>query len=347
MRASTAPAASGHDGLLGQEAAMSEGTALAIAAFGLTKRYGKSTALCDVSLQARAGTVTALLGPNGAGKTTTVRILSTLLRPDAGTARVGGYDVAHDPERVRARIGLTGQSLSVDGKLSGPENLAMVGRLHRLAWPVVRERSARLLEVFDLGGAGRKAVRAYSGGMRRKLDLALSLMAEPAILFLDEPTAGLDPASRHALWEIIHGLVGRGTTVLLTTQYLDEADALAGSVVFIDAGRVVAAGTPAELKARSGQAQFNLIAVTDADFIRLTAALGGRAVVTDQARRTVRVAVQGTGLDGIREVNAITGAAARAGAGIERFSLREPDLDDVYFQLTGHARPAGAAGDAG
>src|SRR5580704_9322872 len=317
----------------------------AIEAVGLTKRYGKTVALRDVSLQATAGTVTALLGPNGASKTTIIRILSTLLRPDAGKAWVGGYDVVREPERVQARIGLTGQSLSVDGKLSGPENLAMFGRLHRLAWPVVRERSARLLDIFDLSGAGTKAVKAYSGGMRRKLDLALSLMAEPSILFLDEPTAGLDPASRHALYEIIRGLVGRGTTVLLTTQYLDEADALAGSVVFIDAGRVVAAGTPAELKARAGQAQFDLIAATDADVIRLTAALGTLAVVTDRARRAVRVALQGRGLDGVRELNAITGVAERAGAGIERFSLSEPDLDDVYFQLTGHARAAGAAGD--
>jgi ABC-2 type transport system ATP-binding protein len=346
MRAGKAPAARGHDALLGPEAAMTGANELAIAASGLTKRYGKTAALRDVSLQARAGTVTALLGPNGAGKTTMVRILSTLLRPDAGTARVAGYDVARDPERVRGRIGLTGQSLSVDGKLSGPENLAMFGRLHRLAWPVVRERSARLLDVFDLGGAGGKAVKKYSGGMRRKLDLALSLMAEPPILFLDEPTTGLDPASRHALWEIIRGLVGRGTTVLLTTQHLDEADALASSVVFIDAGQVVATGTPAELKARAGQAQFDMIAATDADVIRLAAVLGGLAVVTDQARRAVRVAVQGTGLEGVRELNAITGAAVRSGAGIGRFSLREPDLDDVYFQLTGHARPGGAAGDA-
>ena len=322
------------------------GTSQAIVAAGLTKRYGKTPALCDVSFQASAGTVTALLGPNGAGKTTMVRILSTLLRPDAGTAWVGGYDVAREPERVQAYIGLTGQSLSVDGKLSGPENLAMFGRLHRLAWPVVRERSARLLDVFDLSGAGKKAVKTYSGGMRRKLDLALSLMAEPPILFLDEPTTGLDPASRHALWDIIRGLVGRGTTVLLTSQYLDEADALAGSVVFIDAGRVVATGTPAELKARAGQARFDLIAASDADVIRLTAALGALAVVTDEARRAVCVAVQGNGLEGIRELNAITGAAVRAGASIERFSLHEPDLDDVYFQLTGHARPAGAAGDA-
>src|SRR6202050_4088829 len=163
---------------------MTDGNEPAIAAAGLAKRYGKTAALCDVSLQARAGTVTALLGPNGAGKTTTVRILATLLRPDAGTARVGGYNVAREPERVRARIGLAGQSLSVDGKLSGPENLAMFGRLHRLAWPVVRERSARLLEVFDLGGAGKKAVKAYSGGMRRKLEHPPILMAETPLLVL-------------------------------------------------------------------------------------------------------------------------------------------------------------------
>jgi len=319
----------------------------AIEAVGLTKRYGKTVALSDVSLQATAGTVTALLGPNGAGKTTVVRILSTLLRPDAGTARVGGHDVQREPERVQACIGLTGQSLSVDGKLSGPENLAMFGRLHRLPWLVVRERSARLLDVFDLGDAGKKAVKTYSGGMRRKLDLALSLMAEPPILFLDEPTTGLDPASRHALWDIIRDLVERGTTVLLSTQYLNEADALADSVVFIDAGRVVATGTPAELAARAGQAQFDLIAASDADVIRLTAALDAFAVVTDVARRAVRVALQGRGLAGTRELNAITGAAARAGASIERFSLHEPNLDEVYFQLTGHARPAGAAGAAG
>jgi daunorubicin resistance ABC transporter ATP-binding subunit len=314
----------------------------AIAAHGLTKRYGQTTALSDASLQARAGTVTALLGPNGAGKTTMVRILSTLLRPDAGKALVGGYDVTREPERVQARIGLTGQSLSVDGKLSGPENLAMFGRLHRLPWPVVRERSARLLDVFDLAGAGKKAVKTYSGGMRRKLDLALSLIAEPEILFLDEPTTGLDPASRHALWDIIRDLVTHGTTVLLTTQYLNEADALAGSVVFIEAGRIVATGTPAELKARAGQAQFDLIAASAADVVRLTAALAAARHRTDVTGRVVRVAVQASGLQGIRELTAITETATRSGAQIERFALREPDLDDVYFQLTGRPRPTRA-----
>jgi daunorubicin resistance ABC transporter ATP-binding subunit len=314
----------------------------AISAVGLTKRYGPTTVLSDVSFEASAGTVTALLGPNGAGKTTMVRILSTLLRPDAGTALVGGYDVTREPERVQARIGLTGQSLAVDGKLSGPENLAMFGRLHRLPWPVVRERSARLLDVFDLAGAGKKAVKTYSGGMRRKLDLALSLIAEPEILFLDEPTTGLDPASRHALWDIIRDLVTRGTTVLLTTQYLNEADALAGSVVFIEAGRIVATGTPAELKARAGQAQFDLIAASAADVVRLTAALAAARHRTDVTGRVVRVAVQASGLQGIRELTAITETATRSGAQIERFALREPDLDDVYFQLTGRPRPTRA-----
>jgi daunorubicin resistance ABC transporter ATP-binding subunit len=275
--------------------------------------------------------VTALLGPNGAGKTTLIRVLATLLRPDSGQAQVGGHDVLRDPERVRSLIGLTGQSLAVDGKLSGPENLAMFGRLHHLPWPEVRKRSARLLEAFDLGGAGKKAVKTYSGGMRRKLDLALSLIGEPSILFLDEPTAGLDPASRHALWDIIRGLVRQGTTVLLTTQYLDEADALADAVVFINAGEVVATGTPAELKGRAGQAQIDVVAASDADFAQLTAALAGFRTVTDIARRTVRA-----GVEDIGALGDIAAAAARAGARVQSYDVRQPDLDDVYFQLTGH-----------
>jgi daunorubicin resistance ABC transporter ATP-binding subunit len=307
----------------------------AITVIGLVKQWkakdGKTAGLGGVSLQADAGAVTALLGPNGAGKTTLIRVLATLLRPDSGQAQVGGHDVLRDPERVRSLIGLTGQSLAVDGKLSGPENLAMFGRLHHLPWPEVRKRSARLLEAFDLGGAGKKAVKTYSGGMRRKLDLALSLIGEPSILFLDEPTAGLDPASRHALWDIIRGLVRQGTTVLLTTQYLDEADALADAVVFINAGEVVATGTPAELKGRAGQAQIDVVAASDADFAQLTAALAGFRTVTDIARRTVRA-----GVEDIGALGDIAAAAARAGARVQSYDVRQPDLDDVYFQLTGH-----------
>jgi daunorubicin resistance ABC transporter ATP-binding subunit len=307
----------------------------AITVTGLTKQWtargGKTAGLRGVSLQAGAGAVTALLGPNGAGKTTVIRVLATLLRPDSGQARVGGHDVLREPERVRSLIGLTGQALSVDGKLSGPENLAMFGRLHHLPWPQVRKRSARLIGAFDLGSAGKKAVQTYSGGMRRKLDLALSLIGEPAILFLDEPTTGLDPSSRLALWDIIRGLVSQGTTVLLTTQYLHEADALAGSVVFINAGRVVAAGTPAELKARAGQAQIDLVAASAADFERLAAALRGFRIVADVSRRTVRTAVQDIGA-----LSDIAAAAVRADARIDSYAVHEPDLNDVYFQLAGH-----------
>jgi ABC-2 type transport system ATP-binding protein len=314
---------------------------LVIEADGLAKRLGKTDALRGVSLRASAGTVTAILGPNGAGKSTLIRVLATLLRPDSGTARIGGYDVVREPRRVQALIGLTGQALAADTRLSGPENLAMFGRLHRLPWSEVHQRSARLLEVFGLEDARKRPVQTYSGGMRRKLDLALSLISEPPVLFLDEPTTGLDTESRHALWDIIRGLVGQGTTVLLTTQYLDEADALAGSVTFIDTGQVVATGTPAELKARAGQLQLDLVAAA-ADLGRLAVALGAFQVATDSGRHAMRVAVGGTGTQAVREVRDITAAAAGADVRIERVALHEPDLDDVYFQLTGHARPGEA-----
>ncbi len=318
--------------------AATEASESAIEVAGVTKRFGKTTALRSVSFTASAGAVTALLGPNGAGKTTMIRILSTLLRPDAGTAQVGGHDTAREPQLVQAIIGLTGQALAVDGKLSGPENLTMFGRLHRLPWPVVRQRSTRLLEAFGLTAAGSRAVKTFSGGMRRKLDLAVSLIAEPPVLFLDEPTTGLDPASRDALWDIIRGLVRQGTTVLLTTQYLSEADALADSVVFIDDGQVVASGTPAHLKAQTGQAQIDLIAASDADLARLTVALADFTAVGDPQRRTVRVGINHAGTSGVRELGDIVAAAVQTGAHIERFALHEPDLDDVYRSLTGLAR---------
>jgi ABC-2 type transport system ATP-binding protein len=319
-------------------AAVSGFSESAIEVAGVTKRFGKTTALRGVSFTASAGAVTALLGPNGAGKTTMIRILSTLLRPDAGAARVGGRDTALQPELVQAIIGLTGQALAVDGKLSGLENLTMFGRLHRLPWPVVRERSERLLEAFGLTETGRRPVKTFSGGMRRKLDLAVSLMAEPPVLFLDEPTTGLDPASRDALWDIIRGLVSHGTTVLLTTQYLTEADALADSVVFIDDGQVVASGTPADLKAQTGQVQVDLIAESDADLVRLTAALDAFKAVGDPQRRMVRVAIGRDGTAGVRELGDIVAAAVATGAHIERFALHEPDLDDVYRRLASRNR---------
>ncbi|WP_216897827.1 ATP-binding cassette domain-containing protein [Nocardia alni] len=312
----------------------------AITATGVTKEFAGATGLHDVDLDVPAGSVASLLGPNGAGKTTMVRILSTLLRPDSGVIRVAGHDVLREPERVQAVIGLTGQSVAVDAKLSGHENLRMFGRLQRLSWPVVRERSAQLLETFGLADAGTRAVKTYSGGMRRKLDLALSLMAQPMVLFLDEPTTGLDPASRHALWEVIRGLVQHGTTVLLTTQYLDEADALADSIVFLDAGRVVATGTPAELKARAANTQLVLTTTSAHDAARLTTCLDGYHTVADH--RTVRIAVPATGDGGLKELRAVLDAALRAAVDVESYAVRDPDLDDVYFHLTGHARPAEA-----
>ncbi|MBU3066871.1 ATP-binding cassette domain-containing protein [Nocardia sp. NEAU-G5] len=314
----------------------------AIAATGVTKEFGGSTGLHGIDLEVPSGTVTALLGPNGAGKTTMVRILSTLLRPDSGDIRVAGHDALREPERVQALIGLTGQSIAVDAKLSGLENLRMFGRLQRLPWPVVRERAAHLLETFELAAASGRAVKTYSGGMRRKLDLALSLMAQPMILFLDEPTTGLDPASRHALWDVIRGQVRQGTTVLLTTQYLDEADALADSIAFLDTGRLITTGSPAELKARAGSTQLVLTTVSAREAARLGAGLDGHRAVADADHRTVRIPLPDSGSDGLRELRAVLDTALRAGVAVESYAVREPDLDDVYFQLTGHARPADA-----
>ncbi|WP_433174829.1 ATP-binding cassette domain-containing protein [Actinoallomurus sp. CA-150999] len=316
-----------------------EAGSAAVTAIGVTKQFPGGAGLHGVDIHTSAGTVTALLGPNGAGKTTIVRILSTLLRPDSGTIRVAGHDVLRTPERVRSLIGATGQSVAIDARLTGLENLQMFGRLQRLPWPVLRERSTRLLETLDLADAGGRAVKTYSGGMRRKLDLALSLIAEPTILFLDEPTTGLDPASRHALWEVIRTLVRQGTTVLLTTQQLDEADALADSIIFLDTGRVVATGTPAELKARAGSTQLILTTAAGDDTTRLATCLAGHHTVTDIDHQTVRIALPTTGNAGLHELRAVLDAALSAGVDIVSHTVREPDLDDVYFQLTGHARP--------
>src|SRR5713226_4642 len=225
---------------------------LAIETTGLRKRYGKVVALDGVDLRVEAGIVFGLLGPNGAGKATAVRILTTLLQPDEGSASVAGIDVLRQPAKVRERIGLAGQYAAVDDNLTGGENLEMVGRLYHLGGGEARRRAQELLDEFDLSYAGGRLVRTYSGGMRRRLDLAAAMVARPAVLFLDEPTTGIDPRSRIALWGTIEGLVSRGATVLLTTQYLDEADRLAEQIAVIDSGRVIADGTPAELKAKTG-----------------------------------------------------------------------------------------------
>jgi ABC-2 type transport system ATP-binding protein len=307
-----------------------------ISVAGLTKSYTETTGLFDLDLEAAAGSVTALLGPNGAGKTTAVRLLATLLKPDRGHIRIGGYDVVRQPREAQALISLTGQSASVDAKLTGKGNLAMFGRLHHLPWRTIRERSRLLLERFDLANAANKPVQSYSGGMRRKLDLAVSLIAEPSILFLDEPTTGLDPVSRVAVWEIIRELVAQGATVLLTTQYLDEADALADQIIFIDAGRRIAQGTPAELKAQAGQTQLRLTFRSTADAEMAKAALEESAAVRSGA--VVQVPLPGR-RDGLDALKAVIDAVGRSGVSPETYDVQEPTLNDVYFQLSGHQRP--------
>src|SRR5215472_13877391 len=244
----------------------------AIRVEGLVKRYGRFEALRGLDLRADEGTVLGLLGPNGSGKTTTVRILSTLLRPDGGRAEVAGFDVVAQPHEVRARIGLTGQFAAIDDLLTGRENLELAARLSHLGRTAARRVAGELLERFDLAGAASRLARTYSGGMRRRLDLAASLVAAPAILFLDEPTTGLDPVSRLAMWDVIGRLVAEGTTVLLTTQYLEEADRLAGRIAVIDGGRVIAGGTADELKGQVGGERLELTVARASDLVAAAAA---------------------------------------------------------------------------
>ncbi|RYV50560.1 ATP-binding cassette domain-containing protein [Pengzhenrongella frigida] len=308
----------------------------AISAQGLVKRYGKVTALDGVDLTVPTGTVLALLGPNGAGKTTVVRILATLLRPDEGQAEVAGMDVLADPAGVRRKIGLSGQYAAVDEYLTGFENLDMIGRLYHLGRRASRERSRELLAQFRLEDAADRPARTYSGGMRRRLDLAGALVADPPVLFLDEPTTGLDPRGRTEMWEVIQTLVSRGTTLLLTTQYLEEADLLADKIVVIDHGRIIAQGTSDELKSQVGGERLE-ITVTDTN--RLTEArdllepLGiGRATL-DHQHRTLLVPVSGG-------ASVLTEALRRLDSvdlRLDDVGLRRPTLDDVFLILTGHA----------
>ncbi|HTT93277.1 MAG TPA: ATP-binding cassette domain-containing protein [Solirubrobacterales bacterium] len=306
----------------------------AIEAQGLVKSYGAVRALDGVDLTAPTGTVLGLLGPNGAGKTTAVRILTTLLPADGGSARVAGLDVATEAPRLRGRIGLAGQYAAVDENLTGFENLQMVGQLYHLPKGEPKARAAELLERFDLADAGGRLVRTYSGGMRRRLDLAAALVARPPVLFLDEPTTGLDPRSRIGLWETIEGRVADGTTVLLTTQYLDEADRLADRISVIDHGQVIAAGSSDELKDQVGGESLEVTLEDAAEAEAAVAALAEVAAAAPELDGAVlRVPVaerKGTIAVAVERLNA-------AGVGIDDISMRRPTLDDVFLKLTGHA----------
>jgi ABC-2 type transport system ATP-binding protein len=308
----------------------------AIVVEGLVKRFGATTALDGVDLTVAEGSVLGLLGPNGAGKTTVVRILTTLLRADAGRAEVVGLDVVRDADAVRSSIGLTGQYAAVDEYLTGFENLEMVGRLYRLKRAEARSRAGELLERFDLTGAANRPAKTYSGGMRRRLDIAASLIARPRVLFLDEPTTGLDPRSRLSMWEFIADLAGGGTTILLTTQYLEEADRLADRMVVIDRGRVIARGTADELKAQVGGQRLELTVGDAGDLKEAAGRLRPLAVDEprlDESTRRLSLPVSG-GTDDLAEaLRLLEGTAVE----VLDIGLRRPDLDDVFLTLTGHA----------
>jgi ABC-2 type transport system ATP-binding protein len=311
-----------------------------IEASGLVKRYKKVIALDGLDLRVPEGTVLALLGPNGAGKTTAVSILTTLIKPDAGSARVAGEDVLAAPGKVRRRIGLSGQFAAVDENLTGYENLDMIGRLYRIGRARARARARELLERFDLTDAADRPVKTYSGGMRRRLDLAGAIVAEPPVLFLDEPTTGLDPRSRTEMWGVIRALVGRGTTVLLTTQYLEEADQLADDIVVIDHGREIAHGTADALKATVGGERIE-VTVTTLDAVdrarEILAGFSGGEVQGRPRSRTLSAPISG----GPVVFRQVLQALEEAGAGVYDVGLRRPTLDDVFLSLTGHtAEPA-------
>jgi ABC-2 type transport system ATP-binding protein len=301
---------------------------------GLTKSFGSVRALDGVDLDVRGGTVLGLLGPNGAGKTTVVRILTTLLQPDSGTITVAGLDVVRDAARLRERIGLAGQYAAIDENLTGLENLTMVGRLYGFSRARAKLRGAELLERFELTSAGHRTAATYSGGMRRRLDLAAALVAKPPVLFLDEPTTGLDPRSRIGLWETIEGLVAEGTTVLLTTQYLDEADRLADSITVIDHGRVIAGGTSDELKDRVGGERLEVRLDDPADAEAAEHALAPMSDEPPQAAGSV-VSIGVRGRRGVI-VEAVQ-RLSEARVGVDDIDIRRPTLDDVFMTLTGHA----------
>ncbi|OSZ61591.1 daunorubicin/doxorubicin resistance ABC transporter ATP-binding protein DrrA [Streptomyces pharetrae CZA14] len=318
----------------------------AVAAEGLRKGYGTAQVLDGLDLVVPQGTVCGLLGPNGAGKTTTVGILSTLLSPDRGRAEVAGFDVTRQAAQVRHRIGLVGQHAAVDEVLSGRQNLVMFGRLHHLSPALARHRADELLEHFRLTDTGGKPVKDYSGGMRRRLDLAASMVLAPPVLFLDEPTTGLDPRSRNEVWDAVRALVGGGTTVLLTTQYLEEADQLADSISVIDTGKVIAEGTPEQLKARIGGDRIDIVARRADELGNAAAAvarIGAADPVVDEDTRQVSVQVR----DRATALTDIVRALDLAGITAQDIALRRPTLDEVFLHLTATERFAPAPADAG
>ena len=315
-----------------------------IEAYGLVKHYGDVVALDGLDLAVSEGSVYGLLGPNGAGKTTAVSILATLLIPDSGSARVAGADVLKEPARVRERIGLSGQYAALDEHLTGFENLDMIGRLYRLGRSRSRARARELLEVFDLSEAGNRPVKTYSGGMRRRLDLAGALVASPPVLFLDEPTTGLDPRSRLDLWGVIRELVARGSTLLLTTQYLEEADHLADRIMVIDQGRDIAQGTPDELKTLVGGERIEVTVVSSSDLPRAQEVMQRFAVgelASEVRNRKITAPISGGAAVLTRALRALDAE----GVDLHDVGLRRPTLNDVFLTLTGHAaEPNGTRG---
>lgn len=304
----------------------------AIEVKSLHKSYGKLNVLNGINFKVATGSIFALLGPNGAGKTTTIRILSTLLQPDGGKALVAGNDVVEQPVAVKHNIGLTGQYAAVDQYLSGEENLLMVGRLYRLNKKDLQKRTDELIKQFDLVKASKRPVRTYSGGMRRRLDLAMSLIANPPIIFLDEPTTGLDPRSRQTMWDIIKKLAASGTTILLTTQYMEEADQLAQNIVVIDGGKVIAEGTPNDLKSKVGSDRAEIKLGNAKDLAKAKQVIDGKSLAVDEESLTLSISSKG----GTARFRQTLEELEKAKIPVESFSLHRPSLDDVFLQLTGH-----------
>jgi ABC-2 type transport system ATP-binding protein len=305
----------------------------AIEAIELVKRFGENTAVDGVSFSVSPGTVLGLLGPNGAGKTTTVRMMTTLTEPTSGTARVAGYDVLREPEKVRRTMGLTGQVATVDELLTGRENIRMIGGLYGIRRKDLARLGDQLLEQFAIADAADRVVKSYSGGMRRRLDLAVSLLASPPVLFLDEPTTGLDPRSRSDLWDVLRGLVKQGTTLLLTTQYLEEADQLADNIVVIDKGRIIAEGSPLQLKQQAGAASLVVTVTNAADLAAaqtLLAKTGAEVFVDADARQVTAAA------DGLTDMVRVAGWLRDSDVDVDDIGLSRPSLDDVFLSLTGH-----------